>query len=100
ATAEAVLVRGAGVIDTVIGRPIIATGTLVPKDQAALSFKVGGVIAQIAVDPGDEVKAGQVLATLDLREVDAGLAKAKSHAEQAERDLSRAKRLYADSVVT
>jgi len=52
------------------------------------------------VDPGDVVRAGQVLAALDLREIDAGLTKARSTAEKAERDLARARRLYADSVVT
>src|SRR5439155_13066704 len=43
---------------------------------------------------------GQRLAVLELREIDAGLAKARSGAEKAERDLARARRLYQDSVMT
>jgi RND family efflux transporter MFP subunit len=84
----------------VLARPIGATGTVAPANEAALGFKVGGVIARIAVDAGDPVRAGQTLAALDLREIDAALAKARSGAEKAERDLARARRLYADSVVT
>ena len=93
-------VRVVPVTDTVLSRPIVATGTIAPKDEIALSFKVGGVIAHIAVDPGDVVRAGQVLAALELREIDAGLTKARSAAAKAERDLARAGRLYTDSVVT
>jgi RND family efflux transporter MFP subunit len=52
------------------------------------------------VDEGATVAAGQVLASLDLAEVDAGLARAQSAADKAERDLARARRLYADSVAT
>ena len=37
---------------------------------------------------------------LDLREIDAGLAKARSGAEKSARDLARMRRLYRDSVVT
>jgi RND family efflux transporter MFP subunit len=94
------VVRAAPVIDTVLARPIVATGTVAPADEIALGFKTGGVIQRIAVDAGDPVRAGQTLASLDLREIDASLAKARSGAAKAERDLARARRLYADSVVT
>jgi multidrug efflux system membrane fusion protein len=99
-TAQPITVRSAPVTNTVIARTIVAAGTVAPKDEISLSFKVGGVIERIAVDPGDIVRAGQMLATLDLREIDAGLTKARSVAAKAERDLDRARRLYADSVVT
>lgn len=94
------LVRAAPVTDTVVARPIAATGTVAPEDEIALGFKIGGVIARISVDAGDRVRAGQMLASLDLREIDAGLVKARSGAAKAERDLARARRLYTDSVVT
>lgn len=93
------VVRAAPVSDTVLARPIVATGTVAPADEAALGFKIGGVIARIAVDEGDAVRAGQTLASLDLREIDAALARARSGVAKAERDLERARRLYTDSVV-
>jgi RND family efflux transporter MFP subunit len=97
---RAVTVRVAPVTDAMLARPILTDGTVAPKDEIALSFKVAGVIARIAVDPGDPVRSGQVLAALDLKEIDASLAKARSAARKAERDLARARRLYDDSVVT
>ncbi len=99
AAIEPAIVRAAPVTDTVLARAIVATGTVAPADEAALGFKIGGVIARIAVDEGDEVRAGQTLASLDLREIDAALARARSGATKAERDLERARRLYSDSVV-
>jgi multidrug efflux system membrane fusion protein len=93
------IVRAARVTDTVVARPIVATGTVAPADEAALGFKVGGVIQRIAVDEGDRVRPGQLLAALDLREIDAALTKARSAAAKAKRDLDRARRLYSDSVV-
>lgn len=97
---EPALVRIAPVVDTVLARPIVATGTVAPEDEISLGFKIGGVIARVAVHSGDGVRGGQTLAALDLREIDAGVAKARSAAEKAARDLARARRLYADSVVT
>ena len=46
------------------------------------------------------MRAGQPLAALDLREIDAGVAKAMAGAEKARRDAARVERLYHDSVAT
>ena len=80
---EPALVRAAPVTDTLLARPVVATGSVAPQDEIALGFKIGGVIARISVDAGDRVRAGQILASLDLREIDAGLAKARSGAAKA-----------------
>ncbi len=97
---EAVSVRTVPVETEVVRHPIVATGTFGPKDEIALSFKIGGVVEAVRVDAGATVRAGETLASLHLREIDAGLAKARSAAEKAERDLRRARSLYADSVAT
>jgi RND family efflux transporter MFP subunit len=99
-TSEPASVRAEVVTRAEVTQPIRAAGTLGPKDEIALSFKVGGVIEQLTVDAGDEVAAGQLLARLDLREIDAAVTRAQSAADKAERDLARARRLYADSVAT
>lgn len=97
---NATLVGAARVMPDSVAPPVIATGTLAPKDEIALSFKIGGVVSQVLVDPGSTVRAGTVLASLELREIDAAVTRAQNGADKAERDLARAKRLYADSVVT
>ena len=79
---------------------VTATGTLGAKDEVPLAFKIGGVIARLTVDAGARVTAGQVLAELDLREIDAGVEKATAAAEKARRDAARVERLYRDSVAT
>ena len=100
ATPAARAVRVAAIADSALTQPVTGTGTLGAKDELALGFKVGGVIARVLVDPGDRVHPGQVLATLEQREIDAAVAKARSAEEKAARDVARFERLYADSVIT
>jgi RND family efflux transporter MFP subunit len=95
-----VAVRTAPVTVQRIALPVNASGTLGPKEKVPLGFKIGGVIARVLVDEGQVVAAGQELAALDLGEIDPGVARARSAAEKAERDLSRVRRLYADSVAS
>jgi RND family efflux transporter MFP subunit len=95
-----VVVRVAPVTTERIAMPVTASGTLGPKEAVTLGFKVGGVIARVLVDEGRSVAAGELLAALDLGEIDAGVARAQSAADKAERDLGRARRLFADSVAT
>lgn len=97
---EARVVHAAEVAHERLAPPITATGVLGPKEEIALSFKVGGVVARILVNEGDVVRSGDTLAALELREIDAAVARARSAAEKADRDLARARRLYADSVAT
>lgn len=97
--AEPVPVRVTSVVEQDVAQPIIATGTVGAKEELALSFKAGGVVARVAVNAGESVHAGQTLAVLELREIDAAVTRAQSAAERAEREFTRARRLYADSVV-
>ncbi|MFN8574439.1 MAG: efflux RND transporter periplasmic adaptor subunit [Gemmatimonadaceae bacterium] len=80
--------------------PITAIGSLGAKDEVTLSFKIGGIVAQVHVDDGAAVRRGQVLAELDQREIEALVAKATAAAEKSRRDASRIERLYHDSVAT
>ena len=98
--ASVVQVRAEPVTQELLAPPVVATGVLGPKEQIALSFKIGGVISRVLVDAGARVRAGETLAALDLREIDAAVTRAQSAADKAERDLLRARRLYGDSVVT
>jgi multidrug efflux system membrane fusion protein len=93
-------VETAPVVEGTSALPIRTSGRLAPKSERALSFKVGGLVARLATDEGDGVRAGQVLARLDPREIDAQVFQARSALAKAERDLARARRLQADSVAT
>jgi RND family efflux transporter MFP subunit len=77
-----------------------ATGTYASRDEIALAFKIGGVVRDVRVDQGATVKRGQLLASLDLREIDAQVSKAHVAVDKAERDVARLARLAADSVAT
>lgn len=79
---------------------IIASGRITTDDETLLSFKTGGVVRAVLVDEGQKVVKGQVLATLDMTEINALTAQARTGMEKAERDLARAKNLYRDSVAT
>jgi len=70
---DAVAVRIAPVSVDRIAPPVTATGTLGPKEEVTLSFKLGGVVSRIFVDEGRAVRAGDTLAELDLSEIDAGV---------------------------
>src|SRR5688572_1250059 len=93
-------VRTAAVSEELVAPPVVATGTLGPKEEITLSFKLGGVVSRVLVDAGAAVREGDTLALLDLSEIDAAVSRAQSAADKAERDFGRAKRLYGDSVVT
>ena len=77
-----------------------AVGTLAPRDEIRLAFKVGGVVDSVSVESGDIVRKGQVLAELKRAEVDATVAQAAEGVEKARRDLERARQLRIDEVAT
>lgn len=80
--------------------PIELTGTLGAKEEVPLAFKIGGVVTRVAVEAGQAVQAGDVLAELSLAEIDGQVRAALEGRDKARRDLARAEKLYADSVVT
>lgn len=77
-----------------------ASGQFTTDDETFLSFKTGGVIDRILVKEGDAVRKGQLLATLNLTEINAQVSQAKLAFEKAERDHARVANLYRDSVAT
>lgn len=99
-TIAAIPVELATARDATLGAPVLVTGRYTARDDVSLAFKTGGVIARVLVDEGDEVRAGQRLAELDLREIDAAVAAARVGMEKAQRDYERVQRLGEDSVAT
>ena len=81
----------------VLAQPIVASGQLSSETEARLSFKTGGLVRRILVSEGDYVAKGQLLAALDLTEINAQVAQAAQGQAKARRDLARYGRLLADS---
>lgn len=75
-------------------------GRISSEDELKLSFKTGGIIQQINVIEGQKVKKGEVLAKLNLKEINAMVDQAKLGLEKAMRDFQRVENLYNDSVAT
>ena len=97
---EAVAVTVAQVKHEQRSQSIRNSGRISHKNEMRLSFKTGGLIEQISVEEGDEVKAGQVLAMLDLEEINAQQQRAASNYKKAADDLERFSKLYDDALVS
>lgn len=88
-------------VQTVVrAEPVVASGLVSSAREARLSFKIGGIINQLFVEEGQTVRKGQLLATLDLTEINAQVSQAQLANEKAERDLNRVKSMYADTAAT
>jgi RND family efflux transporter MFP subunit len=85
-------------------QPHIATeevvGTVRSKLRAAVEPKVSGRVLEYTAVPGEMVKAGDLLATLDAREVQARLDQAKAVLDQARRDFARQEKLIVTNATT
>ncbi len=76
------------------------SGRISSKNEIRLSFKTGGLIKNIQVEEGNFVKKGQVLATLDLEEINAQHQRAASYYQQASDELARYTKLYDEKLVS
>jgi membrane fusion protein (multidrug efflux system) len=75
-------------------------GTVRPKLQSVIEAKVSGRIETLAVSPGQRVKAGDLLAQLDAREIQAKLDQARAVRDQTARDLERARKLFEQKITS
>jgi RND family efflux transporter MFP subunit len=75
-------------------------GTVRAKLRAAIEAKVSGRIEALLVAPGQTVKAGELIAQLDAREIQAKLDQALAMREQATKDLARARDLMEKKITT
>lgn len=69
-------------------------GSLQAVRQSVLSAQASGRIATLSVKAGDRVQAGQVLAVIDDRATQAGVAQAQAGVAQAQASLANAKAAY------
>lgn len=97
---DAVAVTVAQVKHELRSKPIRNSGRISHKNEMRLSFKTGGLIEQINVEEGDEVKAGQKLAALDLEEINARQQRAASNHKNATAELERFTKLHQEALVS
>ncbi len=80
--------------------PVISSGLISTENETKLSFKIGSIISGIYVKEGEDVTKGQLLASLDLTEINAQVNQAQNSLEKTKRDLERGQRLLKDSAAT
>jgi multidrug efflux pump subunit AcrA (membrane-fusion protein) len=63
------------------------SGTLIPADEVSMGFTTAGVLVEMPVEVGDQVRAGDLLARLDDTEAQRSVANAELKVAQAEATL-------------
>lgn len=117
ASSRAIAVELTEAVSTRSGGPatvLDASGYVVARRQATVSAKVTGKVAEVHIEEGMSVKAGQILATLDTsttaRQLElaqqqaaaarADLAQVRVRVEEARRTARRAQQLRADKLIS
>ncbi len=90
---EAAEVEGVAAVEVAVvaqdsvRRLVEADAVLYPFDQASVMPKIGAPVQKFLVNRGDHVRAGQLLAVLENRDLEAAASAAKSQVDQAEANL-------------
>ncbi|MBS3803552.1 MAG: efflux RND transporter periplasmic adaptor subunit [Oleiphilaceae bacterium] len=81
-------------------------GIVRPGSRALLSTRVAGTLISVTREPGDQVVAGELLATIDARDIRAAIAAAREKmaaaeaaVQQARLDTERLQRLYEEDLI-
>ncbi|MDE2167682.1 MAG: efflux RND transporter periplasmic adaptor subunit [Alphaproteobacteria bacterium] len=69
---------------------VFGLGVIGARVQSNVGFKVSGVLTELDADQGNRIRAGQVLARLDARDVEAQVAVAKANVAQARANIEKA----------
>ncbi|HRA79584.1 MAG TPA: biotin/lipoyl-binding protein, partial [Burkholderiaceae bacterium] len=97
AAAAAAAAPAAPVVPTVAAQPaevgvaLELDGTLQAVHQSTVAAQVSGNVVQLLVKAGDSVRAGQVLARIDARDAQAGLARSDAAVAQSAAELANAR---------
>jgi RND family efflux transporter MFP subunit len=90
-----------------ISEKLFYTGTIEARQKVNITPDVGGKIDRIAVNEGDRVSKGQILAELDtqairlqLEQAEAALAVARANFNNAQTNRERMERLYKETAVS
>jgi HlyD family secretion protein len=93
-------------VKTIIQKTV-ATGSVVPRKEVAIKPQVSGIIEHLAVEPGDKVKRGDLIAQIriipdmvTLNNAENRLRMAEIQNDNAQRELTRNKDLLARGVIS
>jgi len=78
-------------VEPVVREPlslVSAEAVIVPRTQADLTFKAMGRVAEVYVEEGDAVVAGQELARLDTRDLEQAVRQAEAEVQSAQAQLA------------
>lgn len=91
---------------TTIVKKTVATGAIVPRKEVQVKTQVSGLIEELYVDAGQNVKAGQLLAKVKIipnivqvNQAETSLETARINFAEAERELRRQKQLFEQQVI-
>ncbi|MEP7351676.1 MAG: efflux RND transporter periplasmic adaptor subunit [Acidobacteriota bacterium] len=73
-----------------LSKDVVLTAEFIPFEEVDLMAKVSGYVKEISVDVGDHVKQGQVLATIEIPEMQDDVMRAQATIEQAEAEVTGA----------
>ena len=79
---------------------IDVVGTVTSEEKVHLSSRIPAYVSEVLVSAGDKVRAGQMLITLDDRELREQLRAAEAHLAQAESEFDRTQRLFETTAAT
>jgi RND family efflux transporter MFP subunit len=82
-------VRAYTVARRTLEREVLVAGTVEPLRSIALAARTEGVVERVRVEAGDRVRAGELLATIDVREQQAELARAQAALTEARTNFER-----------
>lgn len=97
---EVIPVKVVSLTQDTINSSFRIAGQFTTDDETNLAFKNGGIVQRIYVKEGDAIGKGQLLATVNLTEINAMAEQASLAYQKAKRDYERASNLYRDSVAT
>lgn len=83
-----------------LSRPLRMAATVEPRALISLAARTEGTVQNVAVEEGDRVSAGQLLAQLDVAEAAAELARSQAQLASATLDFERAIELRRRGVAT
>lgn len=85
----------------------VAAGSIVPRREVAIKPRVSGIVQRLAVEPGQLVKAGDLIAEIkivpnvvNLNSAESRLAAARINLENRDEEFARVQRLHRDQLVS